>query len=90
MKLACELPHTICDCKSGGAWRIPPDLESSFAEAWMGGKAYWVGSNIYGEKIIVRLADVVGIITLTEKSLSRREAEQQEVKDRELLNSNES
>lgn len=89
MKLRSELPHIGCICRDSSHWQVPLSERQSFEDAWTNGRPFWYGVDIYGASIIVKLADITGVIIKSADYLAVRDAERAEEKARALLEGSE-
>ena len=87
MKLRTELPPFRAQCRDGAPWACAIDGLASFRSAWMAGHAFWSGTDIWGQPIDVKLADIVAVVVLTEESLALGDEEKEEERRREVISS---
>ena len=85
MKLRTELPHFRAQCRDGAPWACAIEGLASFRSAWTAGHAFWSGTDIWGQPIDVKLADIVAVVVLTEESQLLGAEEDEEQKRREVV-----
>lgn len=61
MTLRLESPHLRATCKDGSAWVLPADARERLRDAWMKGRAFWTGVDLWGATVDIKLGDVTGI-----------------------------
>lgn len=83
-RLPLERPHFSAVCRDGSAWALSLGNLESFRDAWMAGRAFWTGMNVWGEATDIKLADITGVTVRTEESLALRDEENEEIKRREI------
>ena len=83
--LRIESPHLRAFCKDSTTWFLPTHERASFEGAWTTGKAFWWGVDLWDQPIVVKLADVVGLIVKTADALALIAAEAVEVRQRGVM-----
>lgn len=83
-RLRLEQPHFTAMCRDGSAWALLLDNVASFRDAWMAGRPFWSGPNVWGEITDIKLADITGVTVRTDESLALRDEEREEEKRREI------
>ena len=73
-------------CKDGSHWCLPWDEGESFETAWLAGRAFWTGTSLWGERIVVKLGDNTGLVYKTTDGNALQEAEAHEHRHRDMLN----
>lgn len=84
-ELRIERPHTRLLSKSGGGYSIPPTDFEDVDRCWDQGKTIWRGQDIWGARLTIRLADIVGIVLMTRESLAAVQEDDEERARRELV-----
>lgn len=84
IRLRLEQPHFTAMCRDGSAWALALKNVTHFRDAWMGGRAFWSGPNVWGETTDIKLADITGVTVRTEESLALRDEEGEEERRREI------
>lgn len=85
MKLRTEQPHFVAMCKDGSAWTLRPEDWDDFAAHWTAGKTFWSGVNLWDQSLIIKLADVTGMIALTAEALALFAEEAAEERHRAMM-----
>lgn len=80
-----EEPHVSAVCRDGSVWMLPVEAFDGFITAWMAGRAFWQGVNLWGSSVIIKLADITGVIVSTEESMAAIAADNEERKRRDVL-----
>ena len=84
-ELRIEKPHVRLLSKSGGGYSIPPTDFEAVNQCWDQGKTIWRGQDIWGARLTIRLADIVGIVLMTRESLDAVQEDEDERARRELV-----
>lgn len=83
--LKLDTPHAKAHCRDSTIWLLPLDEHEAFLAAWTAGRAFWLGAGMYGERITIKLADIVGLSVWDAAALADSEHEQALRKARAMI-----
>jgi hypothetical protein len=64
---------------------LPFDSFNAIEDAWTKGQSFYVGTQLYGGKLTLRLGEVQGILLCTAQSIADEWADDKAEKDRKLV-----
>lgn len=85
MTLMEERPHFRVFCRDRTSYLLRLDERESFTRAWHSGAPFWQGTDVWGQALDIKLADIVGTCVKTEASLALIAEEDAEGDRRKLL-----
>jgi hypothetical protein len=85
MTLRAEGPHARLYDKDGGCFLVDRAQVPDVQEAWMMGRAFWSGPDLYGQTLTIKLGSLVAILDRDESALEVLEEEAEEERLRALV-----
>jgi hypothetical protein len=70
-----------------GAYRLHPSEYERLKKEWMAGTAFFVGRDLYGDEIVLKLGSISAITRTTPAAIAERTAEQKTAAAEEALGS---
>jgi hypothetical protein len=71
--------------RDGCVFQFAPEYYDELRTAFLGGKTFFQGRDLYGDELIIRLPGIVGLALITPEGNQRFETDEAELKARETL-----
>jgi hypothetical protein len=85
MTLRAEGPHGRLYDKDGSCFLIDRAQLADVEQAWMAGRAFWSGPDLYGQRLTLKLGSIVAVLDRTAAAIEVFEEEEEEERLRALV-----
>lgn len=85
MSLRREIGQGLAWTRGDSSYGLHPSYYPALKEAWMAGRAFYVGSDLYGAEVVIKLATVEAIALSTPETAALSQADSDDEKNEDML-----